>query len=130
MVANLHFQLSCLHLITCYTLPLTQHHSLFRDLVPLLKQWLEFMFVGVDVFGPNSARVKMTLKGIKTYLCPRTCCKLYYYYTSWQVWSNYKLKKMSTTQCKQSYACASRLNDILACQNLYCGSQNVPQHAT
>ena len=37
---------------------------------------------------------------------------------------------MSTTQCKQSYACASRLNDVLACQNLYCGSQNVPQHAT
>ena len=50
--------------------------------------------------------------------------------SSWQVWSNYKLKKMSTTQCKQSYACASRLNDILACQNLYRGSQNVPQHAT
>ena len=100
-------------------------------LSPFIETMVRVYVRGVDVFGPNSARVKMTLKGIKTYLCPRTCFKLYYYYYHLgRCGAIINWKKMSTTQCKQSYACASTLNDILACQNLYCGSQNVPQHAT
>ena len=34
MVANFCFQLSCSHLMTCYTLPPTQHHSFLRNLSP------------------------------------------------------------------------------------------------
>ena len=32
-MTNLRFQLSCQHLITCYTLPPTQHHSFFGNLL-------------------------------------------------------------------------------------------------